>query len=380
MKIGVLTQPLYYNYGGLLQAFALSLQLKSLGHDPVIINRERNRPIWIRQKGYVLKNKILKNRSVLRLLLNKYQRRIITEETEAFKKKYLSNRTELITRDRDMYKLTTMGFDAYIVGSDQCWRPRYSPNIRNYFLDFASNQKNVKRIAYAASFGVKEWEFTEEDTTICRELLSCFDAISVREDTGVDLVSQYLGREDAFHLIDPTMLLTADQYRDIINQENTVLTDGNLYLYLLDKTDHKGQFVQDVANKMGLTPYDSMPRKRLGLDDVSNTNAKEFAYMSPAQWLRGFQDAAFVITDSFHGTIFSILFNVPFITIGNRDRGMARFSSLLKMFRLEDRLLINPSNNAIQKANFADIDWADVNNILKRERSKAIDFLKNNLN
>ena len=94
MKIGILTQPLHYNYGGLLQAFALSERLKSLGHDPVIISRERSRSSWIRYKGYVLKNKILQNKAVLRLLLNKHQRRVITEETEAFKQKYISNRTK----------------------------------------------------------------------------------------------------------------------------------------------------------------------------------------------------------------------------------------------------------------------------------------------
>lgn len=379
MKIGILTQPLQYNYGGLLQAFALSFQLKSLGHDPIIINRDISRPSWLRYKGYVLKNRILKNKSVLRLLLNNYQRRIITGETEAFKKKHLSNRTKLITKDRDMCKLTSMGFDAYIVGSDQCWRPMYSPDIRNYFLDFASNQKDVKRIAYAASFGVEEWEFDEEDTRVCGSLLSYFDAISVREDTGVDLVSQYLGRQDAVHLIDPTMLLTAEQYRDIIDRENTVPSDGHLFLYFLDKSVPKDRFVQDVAKKMSLMPYDSMPEKRLGVDDVTNANAKEFTFISPVQWLRGFQDAAFVITDSFHGTVFSILFNVPFITIGNQERGMARFSSLLKMFRLEDRLLMNPSCNAIQSAIFAGINWTDVNDILERERNRAISFLKNNL-
>lgn len=379
MKIGILTQPLHYNYGGLLQAFALSTQLKSMGHNPIIINREGSRSTWVRRKAYVLKNKILKNRSILRLLLNKYQRGIITEETEAFKKKYISNRTKLITKDNDMHKLTKMGFDAYIVGSDQCWRPRYSPNIRNYFLDFAFNQKNIKRIAYAASFGVNEWEFDEEDTKICRNLLSCFDGISVREDTGVDLVSRYLGREDAVHLIDPTMLLTVDQYMSIINQGNTTPADGNLYLYLLDKTDHKDKFVQDMANKMGLIAYDSMPKKRLGLEDISNANAIDFAYISPAKWLRGFQDASFVITDSFHGTVFSIIFNVPFIVIGNQERGIARFSSLLKMFHLEDQLIINPSLTSIQNINFFDIDWSNVNNILERERSRAVDFLKHHL-
>jgi len=293
---------------------------------------------------------------------------------------YLPNRTKLITKDRDMYRLNKMGFDAYIVGSDQCWRPRYSPNIRNYFLDFASSQKDVKRIAYAASFGVEEWEFDEADTRVCRDLLSYFDAIGVREDSGIGLVSRYLGRHDAVHLIDPTMLLTVDQYRDIIDSDNRVPSDGHLFLYLLDKDDQKDRLIQDMAKKMNLVSYDSMPRKRLGVDDVTNANAAEFAFISPVQWLRGFQDAAFVITDSFHGTIFSILFNVPFITIGNEERGMSRFTSLLKMFGLESRLLINPSCNAIQNINFADIDWTDVNNILDRERHKAISFLKSNLN
>ena len=112
---------------------------------------------------------------------------------------------------------------------------------------------------------------------------------------------------------------------------------------------------------------------------MNNFNAKDFAYISPVQWLRGIQEASFVITDSFHGTVFSILFNVPFIAVGNRDRGIARFSSLLKMFRLEDRLLSDLSGNAVRRANFTDIDWFDVNRILERERSKAINFLKSNL-
>ena len=272
-----------------------------------------------------------------------------------------------------------MGFEAYIVGSDQCWRPRYSPNIKNYFLDFASEQKDIKRIAYAASFGVDEWEFNDTDTAVCRDLLSHFDAVSVREETGVDLVSTYLARQDAIHLIDPTMLLTTEKYQDIINHENTVKPGGNLFHYVLDKTGYKDRFIHDVASKMGLTEYDSMPKKRLGLADVTNSNAKDFAFISPAQWLRGIQEAAFVITDSFHGTIFSILFNVPFVTIANPERGLARFSSLLKMFHLEDRLLTEPSWNAMESASFGNIDWNDVNTILFRERSKAVDFLQEHL-
>jgi exopolysaccharide biosynthesis predicted pyruvyltransferase EpsI len=105
----------------------------------------------------------------------------------------------------------------------------------------------------------------------------------------------------------------------------------------------------------------------------------DFAYPNPAQWLRGYQDARFVITDSFHGTVFSILFNIPFLAIGNKNRGLARFQSLLNMFNLSDRLITDLSNfdsdTFIQK----EIDWSKVNGVLDQQRKKATDFLRTNL-
>ena len=84
-------------------------------------------------------------------------------------------------------------YDAFVVGSDQVWRPSYNHHIKNAFLGFAENWKNVKRIAYAASFGVDNWEFTEEQTDECKKLIQKFDFVSVREDTAVNLCSEELG-------------------------------------------------------------------------------------------------------------------------------------------------------------------------------------------
>src|SRR5690606_24691445 len=137
-----------------------------------------------------------------------------------------------------MSKLNQMGFCAYVVGSDQCWRPLYSPKISNYFLDFAENEKDIKRIGYAVSFGVSEWEFDKKNTERCALLAKKFDAISVREDSGIKLVKDYFDK-DAVHVLDPTMLLQKEQYVKIASDEKQTKSPGNLKVYILDKTPEK---------------------------------------------------------------------------------------------------------------------------------------------
>lgn len=376
LKLGILTQPLHDNYGGLLQAYALNKVLKSLGHEVVIINRHSRPNSKLREVASNLKNKITGKHSNIKSKLRSQEKKIISQNTQAFREKYIPNLSGLITDNKGMKKLNNMGFDAYVVGSDQSWRPRYSPNIRNYFLDFAEKQKNIKRISYAVSFGVSNWEFNEKDTKICASLAKKFDAISVREDSGVKLVSDYLGM-NAVHVVDPTMLLDNEHYKNITKQERINASEGNLKVYILDKTQEKLNIVKALEDKLGLKHFEVLPKKRLGLDKVED--AKDFVYPNPAQWLRGYQDAKFVVTDSFHGTAFSIMFNIPFIAIGNKRRGMARFESLLKMFGLEDRLIIDLENFDAENYTQKEIDWKNVNAILENERRKAMNFLKDNL-
>lgn len=379
MKIAILTQPLLDNYGGLLQAYALKETLKTLGHNPIIVNRQHSSVNPIRRELSELKNKLLLRPARLNRYLNYNQKALISERTLSFRTKYIPELSELITTTKGMKSLLAQNIDAFIVGSDQCWRPRYSPCITNYFLDFIKEQKKIKRIAYAASFGTAEWEFNKQQTKECKDLLSLFDAISIREDDGVTLVKNYFGRNDAIHVLDPTMLLDIKIYNTIIENEKKDKVKGNLKVYVLDKTPEKEIFIQQTASRLKLTPFEVMPELRLKRDIVSNENIKHFQYPCPSQWLKGFQDAEFVITDSFHGTVFSILYNKPFISLGNKNRGMSRFTSLLKMFNLENRLVLELDEKITSQLQYQEINWKDVNNTLKKERIKALNFLIKNL-
>lgn len=380
MKLAILTQPLHDNYGGLLQAYALKEVLQEMGHEVIIINRQSNRkvPLWKRFAS-ITKSILIGRRVHPNLFLKSTYRDELSRETRKFRETYIPNLSHLITDNEGMQELNTMGFDAYIVGSDQCWRPRYSPGIRNYFLDFAVNDNHVKRLAYAASFGVSYWEFTDEDTMASKELLQKFDAISVREDSAIDLIKTHLGRTDAQHVLDPTMLLSPNQYKEIVDKEKIAPSPGNLKVYVLDKTPEKDNLVQLLESKLQLKAFEVLPAKRLNEEKVTKSNINDFVYPNPATWLRGFQDAKFVVTDSFHGTVFSILHNIPFIAIGNVDRGLSRFQSLLKMFGLEDRLITDINSANIDNFAEREIDWAIVNIILEKEKEKSKSYLCKNL-
>lgn len=379
MKIGILTQPLQNNYGGILQAYALKEVLHSLGHEVIIINRQSKKISTFRKYGSVVKSILIGRTISPTFLLNESFKEEISRETRRFREKYIPNLTHLITDNQGMQDLNNMGFDAYVVGSDQCWRPRYSPNIRNYFLDFAINDNRVKRIAYAASFGVSHWEFTDEDTDVCSELLKKFNAISVREDSAIDLIKNKLGRDDAVHVLDPTMLLSKEHYNDLVESEKSPVSPGNLNVYVLDKTPEKEKLVRQIEAKLQLKAFEVLPVKRLNEQKVTKVNIEDFVYPYPAAWIRGFQDAKFVVTDSFHGTVFSILHNVPFIVIGNIERGLSRFQSLLKMFGLEDRLITDVDSVNIDNFANKNIDWSRVNKILNNESEKSLELLKKGL-
>lgn len=376
MKVGILTQPLHDNYGGLLQAYALKEVLISLGHEVIIINRRAKKRTKIRIIASIIKNKIQGDGRISIANLPEKQKEVISKETIKFREKYIPELSQLITCNESMSELNKIGFDAYVVGSDQSWRPVYSPKISNYFIDFAENEKDIKRISYAVSFGVSDWEFSKKDTEMCSSLAKKFDAISVREDSGIELVKTYLGK-DAVHVLDPTLLLGKEHYVQIASEEKQVKSKGNLKVYILDKTLEKQRFIDLIEGRLGFKQFEVFPKKRIGINKLKNI--EDFVFPDPSKWLRAYQDAKFVITDSFHGTVFSILFNIPFLVIGNKERGMARFESLLKMFGLENRLITDLKNYKIDDFLQKDIDWERVNAILKKEKSKSLSFLKDNL-
>lgn len=373
-KIAILTQPLINNYGGTLQAYALKEVLQGMGHEVVIINRlSKEPPLWRKLASWV-------KRTLLRQpIITQKKRNYISKNNIAFRTKYIPQISHPIYSQEEMSKINDMGFDVLLAGSDQCWRPIYSPNIGNYFFDFARNNYNIKRISYAASFGVSHWEFTDEDTAKAKELMQLFNAISVREDSAIELVRDYLGRNDAVQMLDPTMLLKVEHYKQIAENENISQWAGELKMYILDRTEKKRQIVDEIAQHLRLKIFEVYTNKRIGSDKITKQNIDNFVYPSPAAWIRGFQDAKFVVTDSFHGIVFSILFNVPFLAIGNKERGLSRFVSLLRLFKLENRIITNLNDFQAEEFLTKKINWEMVNKLLDGERKKAQEFLKNSI-
>ena len=375
MKIGILTQPLHANYGGLLQNYALQQTLVRAGHEVETIDWGGGsglRAMLYRMKVRVL-HAFLPNRfPPLKYKPNDKELATIQRNTNHFINTYI-NHTEAMHSYEEFVKQASKGkYDAYVVGSDQCWRPCYNAFLPSMFLDFVQD-KHVKRIAYAASFGTDNWEFTLQQTNVCAPLAKKFDLVTVREDSGVKLCKENLG-VDAVHVLDPTMLLTKDDYIQLIEKEKEPKSNGTLFNYILDPDEKKSAFIQKVAKAKGLKAFQVLPKCQTETrtkDDVKN-RIEDCVFPGVTTWLRAFMDADMTIVDSFHGMVFSIIFNKPFWAIGNVSRGMSRFTSLLKMFHLENRLL--DENNLDDVDFFKPIDWAKVNCILenKREFSKTM--------
>ncbi|MDV7187792.1 polysaccharide pyruvyl transferase family protein [Lutibacter sp. TH_r2] len=368
MKIGQLTLPFNWNYGGILQGYALKTTLKDLGHDSIIISRRRNRDNSLIRLLVWIKWETIKLASFLPIF-----RILPLVSVECFKRKYIKHFTPNIYTDKSLKEVVNKyNFKGYVVGSDQIWNYTAAPHINDAFLDFVSDKNHIKRVSYAASFGKDSWQYPDKETKRCKDLVKKFDAVSVREKSGVTLCNQFL-EVNAQHQLDPTMLLKKDDYINIIKASNVSKSNGKLLLYILDNTASKQEIANKVASELSIEPYGIRQFRKIQILQ----NAIKGIYPSIEQWLKSFYDAEFVVTDSFHGTIFAIIFNKPFITVANKERGMARFESLLKDLGLADRLINQPGE--INKGLiYARINWNTVNKEIDMFRQKGIEFLKNN--
>ena len=376
MRIGILTLPLHTNYGGILQAYALQTVLERMGHEVVVFdtpNKLSLPPLWKRPLSYgkrvVLKAEGKMNRIFLEQYYNK-TRPVIAQNIQPFIDKNINRK--VVKKFTD---LKSCDYETIVVGSDQIWRKKYyqlwlNKNIQNAYLCFTKSW-NIKRISYAASFGTDEWEYTEKETQDCKSLLQSFDVVSVREFNGVNLCKKYFD-VDAVHVLDPTMLLNREDYSLFFQKAKTPKSEGTLLNYILDETENTQKLIKSVAEQKGLKPFSvNIPFEN---DETKPLN--ERIKPSIETWLRGFYDAEFIVTDSFHACVFSISFNKPFYVIGNEMRGLSRFISLLKMFHLELCLITDVDNIEYQEL---DYHWNEVNAILSRKRNECLALLENGL-
>ena len=383
MEILILTQPLHTNYGGLLQAYALQQILKGMGHDVVTdrLGVVRKLPLWNRALRFlyhavqfcILKNYRYYPYRYLFVSFDKESKakRSISINTERFVNTHIDT-IDLLTRSNESV-IDVRQFDAIVVGSDQVWRATMS-DIPTYFLSF-TKAINVKRIAYAASFGTDDLnEYSKMDMKIASESIKLFDAVSVREKSGVHLCRDYF-KMDAVHVLDPTMLLSKDDYLKLIEEEDKPCSENILLTYVLDRTQEKNDIIQRVGEALHLTSCENGAVKYFS--NVVESNVSECIYPSVSRWVAGFRDAQFVVTDSFHGTVFSIIFNKPFVAILNSKRGSSRFISLLSVLGLENRLI--STTNDLLEEHLKPIDYTEVNKILNDWRYLSISFMERHL-
>jgi len=358
MNVATLTLPLHTNYGGVMQAYALQKVIEELGHSSELIQLT---PAAFRPTYKVVLSK-------LKGVVSSFVTKNIHKNRNLYFEDFINNeivRTKPIEFLHQLNSRTVQKFDAYVVGSDQVWRQDYAGNIESYFFDFMKSNKTL--LSYAASFGGDVWGYNDKQTENCSKLAKRFTAISVRESAGADLCQKHLDVH-AERLLDPTLLLDVKYYEDLIakySSQDEHISSG-IFAYILDMNLDKETVINDVANTLN--------------EDVNifNKGLKTSQKQNFGDWLKGFKNAAFVVTDSFHGVAFSIIFNKPFIAIGNIERGLSRFETILGVFNLRERLLTSGNAN-VSTIISTDIDYSMVNEILANEKTRSLNFFTSNL-
>ncbi len=367
MNIKTITCHDVYNYGASLQAYALQEYLVSQGHNVEIIDYKPaymrvHYKFWFIGEGNKY-YKYAKNNPLLYFLLCCYYapRRYATygrkKAFDIFTRNFLK-----LTRRYNSYEELVAGApaaDAYIAGSDQIWNCRL-PNGKDpgYFLQFG--EKSTKRMAYAASFGIPE--VPEENRKEMKQWLDTFNAISVREKTGVNILKT-IGVE-GIEVVDPVYLLSQKQWSDFAGKER-VINEKYILVYDLTLNDNR---LKEEAKRLS---------KEHGLRIISVNGASKCPYADknisnagPQEFVNLIKNAEFIVTNSFHATSFSVIFNRPFVTY-YKNSNISRMADLLNNIGLDKQL--NPL-----EAEYI-FDWGKINNSLHNMRSASYDFLTNNL-
>ncbi|MFV0145121.1 polysaccharide pyruvyl transferase family protein [Empedobacter falsenii] len=362
-KIAIFTLPLTArNYGGILQAYALAIFLERKGNDVELIDRRFAKSLKYKIIMFIY--------TVFRAQYIRVHNNIYDKIDSFVSRQIKKSKPFFLKKELDDY---LNNFNILVTGSDQVWRTEYTRDIvSDLFLDFSKENK-FKKISYAASFGIDSWKNLKMKDNV-KSYLSDFDGISVREDTAIKICKSSFNIDNAIQHIDPTLLLKKEDYMDLF--KNKISNEPNsidlIASYVLDEEEKKELIMNKISSLLNLKVNKIGTRIKL-----TNTNYKDYMnykYDGIEDWLYGIYNSSFVITDSFHGMVFSIIFEKPFIVIGNSSRGITRFSSLLKLLNLEDRLILNFDDQQINMLLKETIDYSEVNKILDNERARSNDY------
>lgn len=364
-KIGIITLNDYFNYGNRLQNIALVYFFKSINNKEFFINS-----IWYNNKDIKINRKYINFRNIKRYIFNKHDFKHYIDSGILFKEiireyniKKFSDKYSNEKKISEIRNNINQEYDFFIVGSDQVWKPN---GINKFsFLQFADRNK---RIAYAASFGVTE--IKPEKIKIVQDGLNGIDFISVREKAGAKIVKELTGR-DVPVLVDPTLLLTADEWEKIMERPVWYKDEKYILVYFLSKLPTKVKNdIKNLAEKFSLKIIDLMDKENI-----------DYYCSDPSEFLFLVKNCTLMYTDSFHGTVFSIIFRKPFVTCSRENTTMnmdSRIDTLFDLFGFFDRKISKENNYEIK--NPMEIKYPDVDAILDRERQRSKAFLCKALN
>lgn len=358
MKIGILTFHWATNYGAVLQAYALQEYLKQHGYDAEIIN-------YVPYTGKKTIINCIKTKRFLSIPKN-FLTYLKELKIDKFRKKYLNLSSRYSSFSE--LKANPPKYDVYICGSDQIWNPFFTLNgekkiTLSYFLDFGPAE--VKRIAYAASFGCMK--YPENLLNVVRPVLSKLNAVSVREKSGCNIVKS-LGIDRVSVMPDPTLLLKVDNY-EAVTQKIKIRPDNYFFYYVLHDSQKNIRLVKEYLLKNYYSNFfdvGSFTKSIIGVE----------------QWLGLIQSSTISVTNSYHGMIFSIIFKKPFIIVpveGRHDGMNDRIFTMLEKFGLQDCLLESAEDDEIEAILARTIDWDRVGTKLSLLRQDAQQFFEKSL-
>lgn len=383
-KIGIITIVKVNNYGAELQAFSLEKKLEQLGFNAEIIDylyyknwhykdSRKSRPLikqsiqqkilyWIK---YRLINFIMD--CICPIFYKPLKRRILNF-TEFHKKN--TRFSKRFTSIASLYKNCPL-YDIYMVGSDQVWNPFTSSSIEPYFLTFAPSDK--KKIAYASSFGVSTIPASLKERY--SKFLHNLNCISVREQSGVSLVKELINK-DIELVLDPTLLLNKTEWSNVMKQYPN-MPQKYVLIYQLSDSQPITELALRIGEKYNMKIYRICKR---AYANTKNKGIINILDAGPAEFLSLIYNAAYMVTNSFHGTAFSINFNIPFYSIiSSKKKNNSRLESLLNITQLKSRLVKDDIN--IHSLNISDkIDFTTANTQLNIYRDKSIKYITDSIN
>lgn len=393
MKIGIITyvNTVTCNYGAELQAYALQHKLNEFGYNTEVVNLRRELPsngrlkktvkkavkVRFQRMGFfaacesvfTLARSVVKDKHYTKKYADKF-----AEKKQMFHDFFMQrihhSAHEYTPADMDVAELT---YDTFIAGSDQIWNYKNSNRVDVFFLMFA-NRLGAKKISYAASFSVSEipQEYQKQYT----QWINNIDFLSVREYAGVEIVKQLTGRKASL-VCDPTLLLSKDEWAKQFEYPKESLVDGKyVVIYSMSRSADVMKVAKKIARALGGIKVVNI---KLNFTPSKNNDILQLDFVSPPQWVWLLLHAEYVVTDSFHGTAFSINFNKPFTTIQNPLSDLnSRVDTILTKLDLKERLYIDDGRAFNQTV--LQIDYTTVNQKLSEWRKESMNFLINALN